>query len=292
MNIARLFGLKANKKKPSWLPSMLNLESLELLMEARIRHETSGIPDRDRRRKAERRARKAITAALEAVVLEIVAREKPSLVLEIGAHRAEFSRQAKLRSPDSSCIAFEGHPKVFERFAEEVKSASVDYRHLCISDARKELDFLVPVYMEQEMDNMGSIMPYNENLALENSKHETYKVAADTLDGFLGRDAKKSKLIWIDVEGAAGVILQGAKKSLANCVAVYLEVETETRWEGQSSLDTDIHDILTKRGFVPVLRDVQRMRWQYNVLYVNEALAKKQYLLNLGRQYMTDSGPK
>ena len=95
---------------------------------------------------------------------------------------------------------------------------------------------------------------------------------AITLDGFLGDAADSDNAMWIDVEGALANVLNGAKRTLRNCQALYLEAKSEPRWEGQM-IDAEVISHLANYGLKPVVRDIQREWGQYNVVLMRQASA-------------------
>ena len=95
---------------------------------------------------------------------------------------------------------------------------------------------------------------------------------AITLDGFLGDAADSNNAMWIDVEGALAYVLNGAKRTLRNCQALYLEAESEPRWEGQM-IDAEVISHLANYGLKPVVRDIQREWGQYNVVLMRQPSA-------------------
>lgn len=280
------FFMPSRKRRTTRVAELLSLDAMAALFEDRVAKSTHGILNEVKLRKADRRARKAITSSLEEIVLNIVAQEKPELVLEIGAHGAEFSKLAKVASPSSRVIAIEGNPQVHALHIDATALANVEYVNACISEKRTEIEFHVPVYRDASKASMGSMLRFQEHIENADARHELVKSPGFPLDEFLGNDRNRSKLMWIDVEGAVGAVLAGAKKSLSNCIALYIEVETEIRWEGQTVLAADVYDLLAPHGFIPLLRDVQRKRWQHNVLYVHESIVSKRYIGRLARKHL------
>ena len=90
---------------------------------------------------------------------------------------------------------------------------------------------------------------------------------AVTLDGFLGDVSNLANAMWIDVEGALALVFDGAGRTLRNCQALYVEMESSARWEGQM-IDTDVVSSLSAYGLKPVLRDIQKTCLQYNAIFV------------------------
>jgi FkbM family methyltransferase len=226
---------------------------------------------------SEKSERLKATHLLEAAFTGIVARLAPAVVLEIGAHGAEFSRDLKTKLPAARVVAFEANPQVFARYHDVCEEAGIEYLHLCVADAPGALRLRVPVSRRDGEPRLraGSILPdlLKAGKSFDFVEHE---VEATSVDAFLGEGAGTTPVaLWIDVEGAVGAVLEGASKSLDACVAVYAEIGKREHWAGQL-LDRQVVDLLALHGLVPQLRDSPRDAplAQYNGLFVRrESLA-------------------
>jgi len=211
--------------------------------------------------------RKAITRCLDQTFFDLVNRLNPPVVLEIGAHEGNFSRKIKNSLPGSRVVAFEAHPLVYARYAAAMKQAGVEYLQFCVAERAGDMVLRAPKKSDgREGRGMGSLLRYSK--AAESAE---YPVRAITLDGFLGDAAGLANVMWIDVEGALARVFAGAECTLRNCQAVYLEMEAVARWEGQI-IDADVVSHLAHYGLEPTLRDIQRQRWQYNAIFVRQAV--------------------
>lgn len=81
--------------------------------------------------------------------------------------------------------------------------------------------------------------------------------------------------LWIDVEGFSRDVLLGAKYVLESqqCPLINIEVESNPYFSGQA-LATEINDVLSGFGLVPVLTDCESVD-QFNVVYIREELLDK-----------------
>jgi FkbM family methyltransferase len=213
--------------------------------------------------------RQAVTRSLTASLVRLTEALAPPVVVEIGAHEAEFSRALAKTLPASRIVAFEAHPRVHARHSQGCATAGIEYRNACVTDAEGRATLKTPLRDNgSERLMMGSLLA--DGRAEQMQEHD---VEAVTLDGALGDDAGRPNVLWIDVEGAARQVLAGATRTLAASLAVYIEVEATPRWEGQI-LAPEVSERLAPYGLWPVLRDVQRESggrdWQYNVLYLSE----------------------
>lgn len=215
-------------------------------------------------------ALRALTADLSETFVQVCKVLAPGVILEIGAHEAEYARRMKAQLPAARVVAFEANPDVHRKYARDCLAGGVEYINRCVADQPGTLQFHVPINTVQNrpLNRMGSMLADLQVQGRKGSFAE-FEVAAVTADGFLGRDSGTPNVIWVDVEGAIGAVLDGADATLRNCMAFYAEIESNERWQGQR-LDRDVARQLAGYGLYPVLRDLQRT-WQYNALFLSEA---------------------
>lgn len=252
-------------------PSQLALAFLQVqerMIEARLATGTAA-PDR-----------KAVTQALERAVRRFVQETRPATILEIGAHRAEFSVACRRLLPEARIIALEANPVVHRANAARLAALGVDYLNLAAAAGEAIVRLHVPVRAETGLTipSMGSLLP---QATMPSTEHEVQAVA---LGPWLGEVAHEPSFLWIDVEGAVGGVLEGAGAVLDAALGLYVEVERTERWPGQW-LDADVIRRLAGHGLVPVLRDVQKRGWQYNLLFLRESLLDTPAFANLCAEY-------
>lgn len=197
----------------------------------------------------------------------ICVRAEPTVVLEIGAHEASFSRWAAENLSAPRVMAFEANPHVHAKYADELAATRVDYRHLAVGPVNGEIQLNVPRLIR------GSDKPLTSRMAslgvhTQSDDNLQVTVPAVRLEDDLTLESEDSVVAWIDVEGANEPVLMSAGAVLSRVAAVFIEVEKEMTWEGQW-LDTDVNHFFRGHGFLPVARDVIRGRpHQYNVVFL------------------------
>ncbi len=215
--------------------------------------------------------RMAVTAALEAALGRIVDIAAPDLFVEVGAFEADFSRGMRARFPQAAVLAYEANPRVHARFAAAAAAAGVDYRHAAISDADGEARFnIVEVVAGTDRpreNRMGSL----HDLGLRDSRTVPVSVRAARLDGELAAIPGRRACLWVDVEGAAAMVLRGAAETLARTAILYCEVETGQVWKEQA-LAAEVAAAAAAAGFVLAARDCQKW-FQRNCLFLRPDLA-------------------
>lgn len=216
--------------------------------------------------------RSALTELLSNFFVDLAKKVKPGLILEIGAHGAEFSTRMKAQLPMSTVLAFEANPEVYSRYKENVAMHNVEYLNVIISDSDGFRTLYVPKNQSgEDKKTMGSIL-----LDAKASAFTEYSVRSYRLDSFISESLKN--IMWVDVEGACLEILNGADHLLSKCMVFYAELEEIARWEGQATFG-QVVDKLGSFGLVPIIADVQRSKWQSNVLFVNKSILSCDFLL-------------
>lgn len=232
------------------------------------------------------RRRKRVSRRLERNCVAIARHLKPEIVVEIGAHEGTFSRHMRTALPESRVIAFEANDKVFDKYRPIMTAAGVDYLNLCIAEAPGRRTFTVPITPTgRERHKMGSLLTHSRTL-----DSRAFEVEAVRLDGFLGEDAGRRNVIWLDVEGAVGDVLKGAGAALGACVGLFAELETVRRWDGQM-IDVEVFAALADHGLFPVLRDFQKPG-QYNALFLRGEGARDPVIAALARKFVRLSSVK
>lgn len=195
--------------------------------------------------------------------------------LELGAHEATFSRTVKEKFPQREARAYEANPQVYAHFFLEgaVERNGVKYIHTAVGANNGSIPFYLYDQLEGKAESRDS---RRQSLLLREKAQDahftTVQVPQARLDTLCANDdASTLYALWIDVEGASGLVLDGAQATLNKTLLLYIELESVPQFADQS-LDRDILARLLENDFLPVARDFQ-FRHQYNALFV-----KKEYL--------------
>lgn len=193
--------------------------------------------------------------------LRLLAINRIDFACEVGAHEASFAKRAKKSFPAARVIAFEANPTIFDLHQEAVAAGGVEFYPLCVADRAGTTKIKVPMGQDGLRDTMGSTLDF---AGADEYRH--FDCETVSLNEFLADFAFERAALWVDVEGAASLVFQGADRILENCVAIYVEVEDRALWSGQK-IDSDVFRFLLDFGFVPVATDLQKS-WQYNVILI------------------------
>ena len=226
-------------------------------------------------------------AAFVECYLEMCERISPQVSFEIGAREANFSRQLKTRCPQTTTYAFEANPYVYEQFREAV-SAGILYVNEAISCDSASREFFIPLVFSRP-HGLLRLANTNPTSSLKLRKgdgveYESVICKCDTLDSWHERLGWPTSVLWIDVEGAVGEVIQGAARSLGSCVqCVFVELEKSAGWKDQW-LAPHVVGAMNKFGFIALVRDCETP-WQYNQIFVREQAVKTEVVDSI-KNYM------
>lgn len=197
----------------------------------------------------------------------------PELFIEAGAKDASISRRARRYLPEARIVAFEANPHNFTVYAPQIdKKDRLEYLNLALDEKSGTVQFQLQI--EADEKRVAAEAGHHSLLKRVDvpSKYEEVSVPAVSLDEFFVNDLASCAL-WIDVEGAASRVLEGAKQVLGAATHMLIEVEDRALWTGQW-LRPQVLTFLGDAGFTPVVRDFQS-RYQYNVLLVRTTLLER-----------------
>lgn len=217
---------------------------------------------------------------LRGLFLDYLQMIQPALFFDIGARDGESAETVKRLVPECRVFAFEANPRIYEQFAERhPKGGRVDYRNLALSDKAGQIELYIPrVSSEVVID--GEIVNREHHEAADTGRssllkrtddgavYDTLRVKTITLDKFCRKEriARTGPVaLWVDVEGAASLVLAGAESTLERTEVIFIEVEGHAFWESQEKSHSVISQLLDI-GFVPIARDREYHDMQFNVL--------------------------
>lgn len=200
------------------------------------------------------------TQEIQAQFLHKVFQYEPECFIEVGCFEGTASKTVKSKMPSCNVTAYEADPRNYIYFHSSLKDAGVHHVWGAVSNYNGTADFKiqsVPGKMERLWGN-NSLSARNDNY----TQYVDFPVRVKSLD-VLHSDVS-SACIWIDAEGCAYEVLQGAEKLLERTQCMLIEVEAIQHWENQK-VDCDVIALLQSKGFEVIVRD-QEYPEQYNIL--------------------------
>ena len=175
-----------------------------------------------------------------------------SMIVIVGAHEADEINRLHRLYPQARFLCFEPNPATYERLVKKFQNlGQVTLRKLALGEKSGTAQF-----HELDMPGNGSLLkPDLEHWATvtqwKGKKMTTFDVVISTLD----QEAAKLPaidLLWMDVQGAEGLVLAGATETLKRTRATFVEVSlTESPYKG-AALFPEISARLHADNFVCV----------------------------------------
>jgi FkbM family methyltransferase len=219
--------------------------------------------------------RDTLTAELRDLFFSLQEDLKPSVSIEVGAFKAEFSHRMRELYPDVIVWAFEANPYNYAANVEKAVANNIKYLNYAVANQVGTIEFLLQdqlVSGERFIKEMGnnSILQRQDNVTL----YDKVKVECVALDHFfIQQEAVQPQdkiCMWIDVEGASREVLTASAKLLQQVQTIFIEVEDVPFWQNQW-LAGDVDKFLKEKNFVKVARDYE-YPLQNNVIYVRSDL--------------------
>ena len=217
------------------------------------------------------------------IFFDIIEKVQPQIFCDIGANKGEAGRRAKDRLPSMKVFSFEANPEIFKMYQDINIDKGISWNNLAISNSNDSISLYIPRVLEralkgenlkntriEEAKDTGKSSLLQRD---EKAEYDVVDVQSVRLDDFLSQNASDDGkvVLWIDVEGAASLVLEGAADTLARCDLLIIETEGFSFWKSQFLVD-EIIAILQKQGFEAVLRDREFQDAQFNIIFARETL--------------------
>jgi FkbM family methyltransferase len=205
---------------------------------------------------------------------------RPSVFCDVGANDGAMSLAVRAAAPRCEVYAYEANPEIHARYTAALTERGVIYRNVAVSNrdgratvyaprtlSRAWVDgSMVPASIKEKEDTGKTSLLMRD----EEATYDSFDVEKCTLDRLFQdriEDDGASFFLWVDVEGAAEQVLEGASGVLRRTLALLVECENFPFWRDGSSV-SGVASRLFQAGFVPVARDREYGDGQFNVLFV------------------------
>ena len=185
-------------------------------------------------------------------------------IIECGAHDA-ITSQKFVDANSGKALAIEANPFVHAKFKAQYLNSNIDYRSIGLAKAPAILEMNIPSHHTNESSLEGSLKRRDDF-----KDYRTIEVIVDTLDNISGNFANSSAtVLWIDVEGLGGEVLEGAHNVLSNpnVKLIYIEVQEDSAYYSDELNALQISERLSYFDFIPIARDYPASNL-YNLLFV------------------------
>ncbi len=167
----------------------------------------------------------------------------------VGVHFGKEIKSILNNYPNVNIVGFECSKRYIEKLKRNFAlNSRVKIINKAISSSNAKSNFY-----ETSLKGNGSLLEIGE-LSKESygsSQKEKFLVETTTLDTFYKN--KDLDILWIDVQGAEKLVLEGAKETLKKIKAVFIEISIKDGLYINSATKEELDDILLKNGFKLVL---------------------------------------
>lgn len=198
---------------------------------------------------------------------------KPETVCDIGSMDGYDALRFRRALPEARVIALEPNPRNFALMAadERLQVNSIDILPVAASDLRSEQPFFVVAAeyspgCDRFRRGMSSLHRRSDGSRLA----EIVNVRTERLDELLATERRQGTTIalWIDTEGMAYEVIDGARAILPLTLMLHVEVETRPIIGRTQRVFEDVAAALSSAGFVKLATDQPVHYQQLNALYI------------------------
>jgi FkbM family methyltransferase len=198
------------------------------------------------------------------------------VVCDVGSLNGADALRFRRAVPRADIIAFEANPENYHSMlaTPALQRAAVVTLPYAAAERDGEAQFyVVPVAGPENLARRGMSSLYQRPEA--ERRGNAVLVLTRRLDGILASRgiADRRIALWIDAEGAAFEVLQGASGLLDRVMLIHVEVETAPCIGTTQKLHRDVATLLESLGFTEMATDSPTASLQFNALYVRRHLA-------------------
>ncbi|WP_158932630.1 FkbM family methyltransferase [Acidisphaera sp. S103] len=230
----------------------------------------------------------------------------PSLFCDIGGNDGSAAIRAKQNFSAARVISFEANPRIHQQYLQRLQAAGVEPVNVAVASKDGLANLYIPLTLtrgwdgKEVVDTTGvetsdtgksSLLKRDEQATYEECTVTTVRLDTYLRDHIAESSGERKIALWIDVEGAAHEVLQGAEGTLQHASAIFIETESFRFWRDQK-LGGDVAALLIDKGFIPVKRDREYADAQFNTVFVHNSFVNTlaPVLLKFHAQHLSDSG--
>lgn len=173
---------------------------------------------------------------------------RPSVICDVGSCDGTEAFKFRRLRPRARIVAFEANPHNYARIASDSRSRKIELHSEAASDIDGETTFhVLETPPESPWTRGGSSLKRRGPEIKLGLGEEPVPVRALRLDTLLG-DAPGPIALWVDVEGAAGQVIDGLAAIVDRVAFICVELESAAIWDGQETA-APVLDRLARLGF-------------------------------------------
>jgi FkbM family methyltransferase len=206
----------------------------------------------------------------------LLSRLQISAVCDVGSMNGADALAFRATVPQSSIYALEPNPHNFRRMAADpvLHERNIRVEPLAATNYDGQVEFYVIEADDSQPDHQRG------RSSLYRRPYESYppssvvRVETTRLDTYLADKCTPEArfALWIDTEGKAYEVIEGAAGVVDHVHLLHVEVETKPLIGADQKLYPEVRALAHRLGFVELARDQPRDCEQFNVLYVRRDL--------------------
>jgi FkbM family methyltransferase len=204
-------------------------------------------------------------------------------IFDIGSRDGYQSVEFRNWFPNSKIVAFEANPYLIDSCKSVTKDYNIEIIPNAVSDTNGKVDF----YACTNIVGCSSLLEVNTNHP-RSSEWQQQKITVDAIriDNWCKNNSiNKIDLLWIDVQGAEKMVLNGIGDFLNDVKAICTEVEISHMYNG-SILKNELDEFLLDKGFIELqtfhmgfqpdgreiesLEEISMTQGECDVIYINK----------------------
>ena len=173
-------------------------------------------------------------------------------VCDIGSRDGDQALFFKQLLPQANVCVFEANPFNFKTMKEKqsLLDAKIDLQEVAVSNENGSATFHV---IDVDYSNPNENTGISSLLSRDDLKEKmAVTVPAVRIDDFIIKNYPTTQRVglWIDVEGAEYLVLNGLDRIKDRIIAIHVESWLTAKWKGQR-LYPEVEQLLREQGFVP-----------------------------------------
>lgn len=204
----------------------------------------------------------------------LLSRLQISAVCDVGSMNGADALAFSSAVPRLSIYALEPNPHNFRRMAADpaLRERNIRVEPLAATNYNGHSDFFVVEadHSRPSFSGMSSLYPRSD------APTSVVQVRTTRLDTYLAdkRTPQARFALWIDTEGKAYEVIEGAAGVVDQIYLLHVEVETTPAIDSDQKLYPEVSALAHRLGFAELARDQPRSDEQLNVLYVRRDLPR------------------
>lgn len=193
------------------------------------------------------------------------------LVCDVGSMNGADALAFRKRLPRATLIAWEPNPENLQGMQSDRRLVAAGIE--LVAAAAADVDGSAPFFLVPTDDQPGNARRGMSSLYRRDDPQQhlvQVQVPTRRLDGALAeRELTSARIaLWIDTEGKAYEVLEGARKIAAQVQLVHVEVESTPCINASQRLYPDVNRLLVELGFEQLASDHPHCNPQFNAVYV------------------------